>query len=281
MWFIKILLNSSYFILNLFYWNRNRPRVGKIIRNLRYGTRRHQRLDVILPPSGERPPVLVYVHGGSFISNDKRNYTRICCEYAATGFTVFNINYGLAPKHKYPSQLEDLDEALAWIGNNRDRYGCDADRMVLAGDSAGAYLAAQYTAIGCRPGSVQGLALFYGSYDLARAADSGFPLMGRVLAATFGSGKDDPAVMDEASPIRHIPENFPPVFLSAGRQDPLYPESVRFAEKLKDRGVPVRTLFFTGDDYPKTGHGFLNFYRTDASRAAMKESIAFLKDVAG
>lgn len=281
MWFIKALLNSSYFILNILYWNRNKPRVGKILKNLRYGDRRHQKLDIILPPAPDKPPVLVYVHGGSFISNDKRNFTRICCEYAAAGFAVFNINYGLAPKYQYPSQLGDLTAALSWIGDNRDRFGCDADRMILAGDSAGAYLVAQYVAVRRRPDSIRGLVLFYGSYDIARAAVSGFPLMSKVLTAMFGSGKDDPAVMEDVSPTRHIPEDFPPVFLSAGWKDPLYPESVRFAEQLSSCGISGKTLFFSGDEYPKTGHGFLNFYRTKAARLAMEESIRFIKDVAG
>lgn len=210
MWFIKALLETSCFFYSILYWNRNRPRVGSIRKNLRYGNRRHQKLDVILPPAGGNPPVILYAHGGSFIGSDKRYYTRICCEYAAAGFAVFNINYGLAPKHRYPSQLEDLGEAIAWVVKNRDSFGCDPGRLFLAGDSAGAYLAAQYASTRYTGSSVCGFVLFYGSYDLAGAAAGGFPLMKQVLAAVFAPEKDDPDTMNEASPIRHIPDNFPP-----------------------------------------------------------------------
>ena len=281
MWFIKALLNLSYFFLNLFYWNRNKPRVGKIFKNLRYGTLPHQRLDVILPPVGEKPPVIVYLHGGSFISSSKRYFTRVCCEYAVSGFTVFNINYGLAPKNRYPSQLDDLATAISWIIENNERFGCDTDRLILAGDSAGAYLVAQYTAMRYRGDSIRALVLFYGSYDITRVSETKFPLIERVLSSMFGSEKDDTETMNEASPARHIPAGFPPVFLSAAEQDPLYNESIRYAEKLNDRGITVKTLFFTGKEYRKIGHGFLNFYKTLAARRAMRESIDFIKEISG
>ena len=103
------------------------------------------RLDLYLPHEGPFP-MLAYVHGGSFESGDKavsiagldiyRNVGRF---YASRGIGVALINYRLQPEVRWPSQVDDVARAVAWLGRNLTELG--GDRLVLSGHSAGAWLA--------------------------------------------------------------------------------------------------------------------------------------------
>ena len=69
--------------------------------------------------------------------------------FAAMGFAVFSINYRLAPAHPFPAALEDSALALTWLVEHADEYGADLDRLVYAGESAGANLVSGLTLTGC------------------------------------------------------------------------------------------------------------------------------------
>jgi acetyl esterase len=58
------------------------------------------------------------------------------------GFVVFNIDYRLAPTHKFPAAFDDAARALAWVREQAPKYGGDASRIVIAGESAGGNLTA-------------------------------------------------------------------------------------------------------------------------------------------
>jgi acetyl esterase/lipase len=187
-------------VLRALLLNRHAPEVGKIERDLRYVEKgnRLQKLDVFLPPSKPPYPVLVYVHGGGNHVGDKRTYDRICRVFAASGCLVCNANYRMAPRCGYREQLQDAAAAVNWAHAHAPGYGGDAERMFLAGDSAGAYHAAMYAAEAlhqdlrralsvpsCVPASsIRGLLLFYGVYDLVTVGDTGFP-RGQMLITGF------------------------------------------------------------------------------------------------
>jgi acetyl esterase len=99
------------------------------------------RLDVFQvegAPAGQ--PALVYVHGGGFSACSKATHISLAVTFARRGFTVFNIDYRLAPKHRYPAAFEDLVAALVFIRQRAADYGADGDHVTLAGESAGANL---------------------------------------------------------------------------------------------------------------------------------------------
>jgi acetyl esterase len=98
-------------------------------------------LDIWTPKKPERPlPVLFYVHGGAFRICSKESHWIMALIHARRGFLVFNINYRLAPKNRYPAAVKDVATALRWVHENAARYGGNPDRIILAGESAGANL---------------------------------------------------------------------------------------------------------------------------------------------
>ena len=127
------------------------------IADVRYheGALREHLLDVWRPthPTGARPPphrrwsgppwpIVFYVHGGGFRILSKDTHWIMSLGFARRGFLVFNVSYRLAPKHRYPCAIEDVCRAFAWVAANAGRFGGDTSRVVVAGESAGANLAA-------------------------------------------------------------------------------------------------------------------------------------------
>jgi acetyl esterase len=82
----------------------------------------------------------MYIHGGGFTMCSKDTHQGVALAYANNGYVVFNINYRLAPKHRYPAALEDVAHAWQWIVNNAAHYGGDPQRITVAGESAGGNL---------------------------------------------------------------------------------------------------------------------------------------------
>ncbi len=115
----------------------------EVLRDIPYrDTHGHEhRLDVWRPTGrSERLPVVLYVHGGGFSILSKETHWIMALAFARRGFVVFNINYRLAPANKYPAAIEDVCRAYTWVARNAELYGGDAERMILAGESAGANL---------------------------------------------------------------------------------------------------------------------------------------------
>lgn len=97
-----------------------------------------QRLDVLQPTAPGAHPVLIYFHGGGFTMASKRTHRAVAAAYASQGFLVFNVDYRLAPKNPFPAALEDACAAWLWAVDHAGDYQGDSQRMVLAGESAGA-----------------------------------------------------------------------------------------------------------------------------------------------
>lgn len=102
--------------------------------------------DVYLParppgePRGTRRPAVVVVHGGAWVSGDKWAIGVYARRLADAGFVAVSINYRLAPKHKFPAQVDDVRSALVWLVESADKYGVDPQRIGMLGYSAGAHL---------------------------------------------------------------------------------------------------------------------------------------------
>lgn len=110
-------------------------------------------LDIYKPASLRAArPTIVWFHGGGFVSGrraDVANYLKIL---AGRGFAVVNVDYTIAPDATYPTPIRQSSKALAFLAANARRLGIDANKPVLAGDSAGAQIAAQTAAMITNPG---------------------------------------------------------------------------------------------------------------------------------
>ena len=112
--------------------------------------RPEHRLDVYLPRMSPGPhPIVLYAHGGGFRILSKDTHWLMGLAFARRGYLVFNISYRLAPAHPYPAAIADACSAYAWVARNAARFGGDLSRLVVAGESAGANLAAAMAVAAC------------------------------------------------------------------------------------------------------------------------------------
>ena len=263
----------------------------------RYGADPDMLLDVYRPASATTPlPLVVWVHGGGFIGGSKEELAGYFKLLASHGFAVAAPRYSLAPGHRYPTPLRQLMQALQYLRANSGRLMIDPDRIALAGDSAGAHIAAQAGALVTTPGyadavgitptvtsaQLRALVLVCGPYDLQLGRHPSSP-RGRLfmqIALQSYSGKrrflDDPAFATW-SITDHVSPAFPPALITVGNADPLRPHSELLARKLRTQGAETETLFFPASHQPPLDHEYQFDLDTDAGQLFLDRLLTFLR----
>lgn len=186
-----------------------------------------QLLDVYKPKTAkEKIPVIVSVHGGSWIYGDKDVYQFYCMNLADRGFAVVNFSYRLAPEKKFPTAIEDIDTVFQWICNNSAEYGFDTENIFAVGDSAGAHLLSVYLAALTNPDygknfsfisakkrffTINAVALNCGIYEMEIAAKVSF-MMRRLLKMMLNRStfKKDFKLLNVC---KYVTKDFPPTFV--------------------------------------------------------------------
>ena len=86
-------------------------------------------------------PVILYIHGGGFVTESVESYNRVCWNLAKnTAHVVVSVDYPLAPEHKFPTQIEDCYAAAKAVFLDRTILNAEPDQITLMGDSAGEIL---------------------------------------------------------------------------------------------------------------------------------------------
>jgi acetyl esterase len=201
--------------------------------------------------------VLVWFHGGGWVTGDL-NYSDGFCRMLADGMgcEVHSVDYRLAPEHPFPAAVDDASLAVRVVGAGR--------RVIVAGDSAGANLAAVCAQqLRLDPSTdIAGQILVYPVLD----ADIDRPsyvrndglVIGR-LEMTWFFDHYVPNARDRSTP-RFAPlraarlDNLAPAVIAVAGHDPLYDEGVAYARRLEQAGVAVNLL-----DFESLVHGFLRF----------------------
>ena len=154
----------------------------RIVRDLKYGDHPRHRLDVHAGPpadggtAGQGAPVFVFVHGGGFVAGDKHHpgtptYDMVGAWAVRHGWVGVNLTYRYAPEVQWPAGAEDVAAAVGWLRANIAAYGGDPDRIIVAGNSAGATHVADFAAgHGGDLAGVRGAALISGIYSERPAA---------------------------------------------------------------------------------------------------------------
>ena len=222
------------------------------------------------PAAGPALPLVVYFHGGRFISGDLDSHDPICRMLAlAANCRVLAVDYRLAPEHRFPAAAEDAALAVQWaLGQGIP--------VAVAGDSAGANLAA-------------GAALAHGGPAL-RCQLLIYPMIDATCSMPsytgFAEGYGPGAADMKRGWREYLPEGADP---RDPRASPLFakdltggaPALVLTAEydTLRDEGEAyARKLGVTARRYPGTIHGFFTMPGTlQVARAAMNDAAAFLK----
>ena len=186
---------------------------------------------------GGKRPGLVYIHGGAWVLGDKRQQgLPLCNHLASLGWVCANANYRLSPGATYPDHVVDAQSAVDWLREHSSEYGVDPDFIAIAGNSAGAHIAAM-TAL--TSDSVQAVVTFYGVYDLTNRLGVYNPafidrLVGpHVLKAFFDTEAEK---FHAASPMDHAGRVSVPWLVMQGDHDSLTPvrEAREFARRLRE-----------------------------------------------
>lgn len=225
-----------------------------------------QVLDVYRPrkKEGKVLPVIVSVHGGGWVYGSKEVYQFYGMSLAQRGFAAVNFSYRLAPEHKFPAQLEDVNAVFQWVLDHAGEYGFDAKHVFAVGDSAGAHLLSLYGILCTNPAyaanfdfappkdfAPTALALNCGAYLVdARGEERTQALMGDLLPQ---GGK--PEELRLISPLEHLTDAFPPAFVMTANRDFLRPQAPLLAAKLMEVGVP-HVLRVYGDKGTPLHHVF-------------------------
>ncbi len=217
----------------------------RVIENAPFGPDPRQRLDIYRPMSPARDlPIIVFFYGGSWNSGTRAGYGWVARALAARGFVVAVPDYRLVPQVRFPAFIEDGAAAVGLVATIAESVGGDANKIILAGHSAGAYNAAMLAYderyLGADRGRVRGFIGLAGPYDF-------LPFDGPVTRAAFGGASDPSATQ----PITFIDRADPPAFIGSADDDRTVEprNSDSLAAKLRAAGVPVERV-----RYPGVGH---------------------------
>jgi acetyl esterase/lipase len=260
-----------------------------------YGTADGQQLllDMARPKEGGPYPLVVLMHGGAWRYGSRADLSRngrdasgkslpsVIETVAAHGYVAVSVGYRLAPKYKFPAQLEDVRTAIDFLRDHAKEYDIDPNRIAAGGFSAGAHLALLLGlekpaegnggngngGNGDTPPRVKAVISFFGPTDLSLyKASPG--LEEAYFVPVFGKdGKIAPEVYKEASPITYVSRDDPPVLLVHGTFDFIVPiiHSEHLYKKLKDAGVDAEMI-----TVPGAGHGWGGATATKTTLDAIK-----------
>ncbi len=255
------------------------------------------RLDAYWPRDAQTPqPAVVWVHGGGFIDGTKEGMEAYLPQLAAHGYSGIAVEYSKSPEVRYPEQIRQTMQALAYIRDHAAELHVDPARIVLGGDSAGAHIAAQVAlaivnpeyakAIGLMPAigadQLRGTLLFSGTYYFLLPATAkvspDMQKFGRLVRWAY-LGEKDP---DPAGPARwttlpeFVDKRFPPTLIVAGNGDPLAPQSRRMAEALKAADVPTDWMYVDGGKAHPLPHEFQFHFDTPEATQVLEATVTAL-----
>ena len=239
---------------------------------VKYGPKRQQFINLCTRKDleGEKKPLLVYIHGGGWVSGitDMRN--TYIANWAKKGFFTASIAYTYAPDVVFPGQLQEICTAIDYIYDHAEEWGADTSRIVFAGESAGGYYIMFAAAIAGDKDLINKLGLTFnhnaefhidamvshcGCFNLKNLIDpekqqSKFPDMKMFITAFLGKPIDEAIeyLNSEEGQLASPPvtEKYPPTFVVRCSRDWLRFEALDLMAEFDKLGVPYGSFEGTG-----------------------------------
>lgn len=208
-------------------------------RDLAYGASPRQRLDYFPAPAGAvRPGLLVFIHGGYWQELSKTESAFLAPAWHTAGVAHAVVDYTLAPAASVAQIVEECVAAVAWLHARAADLGFAADAMIVAGSSAGAYLAAACAARDATP--LRGIVPVSGVFDVS-------PLIGTSINEALGLDQASAATLNLLDGRRR----FCPAVVAWGEveTDAFKQQSQQFARAVAAGGAPC-----TAFEIPRRNH---------------------------
>ena len=230
-------------------------------------------------------PGVLYLHGGGYIMGSSEIYDNQCQGIISEiECVIISVDFRLAPEHPFPAPLEDCYAALKWFAENSEELSVDSSRIAVVGGSSGGGLTAALSLLARDrkgPSIVFQMPLYPMIDDRIMTPSSNEIIDGRVWNKKscqkawkmyLGSNKGE--VSPYAAPARATDlSGLPPTYTCVGDLDPFRDETMDYAARLRQAGVPTEFHL-----YPGCFHGFDGIVPTaDISQRARKEYITALK----
>lgn len=226
-------------------------------------------------------PVIAFFHGGGWAIGDLDSYDGLLRSLCAlSGASFVSVDYRLAPEHPFPAGLDDTIAATHWVAEHAYKFGADASRLAVMGDSAGGNLAAVVAQLARRGGpAIAAQYLIYPMTDIS-TPHSSFPSRGAYGDGNYFLTRDaidatamwylsnngaaaDPRVSPLLDPDL---TGLPRAMIVVAGHDPLRDEACAYADRLRAAGVDVIYR-----NFDTTIHGFVSFGILDAAQTARRE----------
>lgn len=255
--------------------------------------------DLYLPKDTAEPvPLILWVHGGAFVAGDKRGVENWGYMLAANGYAVAAMNYEWAPEAVYPAQLIQIRECYLKL-QELAAAGCPLDlgRVILAGDSAGAHMAAQFAAIHTNPKqargtgvcspisslALKGTLLYCGPYDLKlmmRPKNRVLKLfIGRIGWSYFGKKNWAKSELAQTVTISdYVTPSYPPSYITDGNNMSFEGHGRALAEALRKNGVSVKERFFSKEE-GEVNHEYQMELGETRAMLCFRDTLDFLNEI--
>lgn len=275
-----------------------KPFDGLILeKDVKYDTKsKYEVADLIYPQNneGKKLPIMIYIHGGGWVSGVKNMRRTYCYEFAKDGYFVANIDYDWSPLSQFPVPVQQCLTAVDFILDNAEKYNLDTDKIMLAGESAGAYFVSMLAAISKDKSILNkiGISMRHtefdvkvnlfncGAFDVISMAKGKFPNM-KLMLHSFTDMTVDEILMPEnydkvsaISPVTYIKSSFPPTFMLYATHDDLRHDTFALKNMLDGFGVPNEIYKCDGLLYGN--HAFAVSTVTQKGREILKHTQAFV-----
>jgi acetyl esterase/lipase len=205
-------------------------------------------------------PALYWMHGGGMVLGHVDQDDLMCCSYASQlDCAVWSVDYRLAPEHPFPAPVSDCYAGLMWLAAHASQLGVDADRLIVAGASAGGGLAAALSLLArdVQEPKIAFQCLIYPMLDDRNQTPSsrefsGIPTWSReanlvAWDALLGARRGGPEVSPYAAPARAADlSRLPPALVQVGELEVFRDEVVDYAARLLKAGVSVELHVYAG-----------------------------------
>ncbi|MCM1543833.1 MAG: alpha/beta hydrolase [Ruminococcus sp.] len=211
----------------------------------------------------EKRPLMIYIHGGGWISGWRKARRYYCRHWAKEGFVCANIGYDYALDAKFPEHIQNIFKGIECVLDNAEKYGIDSERVVIAGESSGAHLAALTAAVTTHKALYDSLGITFkykdsfnisacilmsGIFDPVRSIETGFKDMDWFVRSLCGMNEKDidETLKNHISPSHYADEKFPPSYIIGSDKDLLLAESKALHNELDNAGVKNELFVCTG-----------------------------------